>query len=143
MIETKLNQLLANYEVEFHKLQTFHWYVKGHAFFQAHAKLEEYYDQAFATIDEIAEKLLMVGGKPLANLDEFKAHATIEEARGEYISPREVLKVVKADFELLLESAKEVKKAADEEENFLISAFADELIATLSKDIWMIGQSED
>ncbi len=143
MLETKLNQLLANYEVEFHKLQTFHWYVKGHAFFQAHAKLEEYYDQAFAAIDEIAEKILMIGGKPLANLDEFKAHATLAEATGEFTRPRQIFGAVKADFEVLLENAKDVKKAADETDNYLISAFADELIATLSKDIWMLGQSED
>ena len=27
-METKLNQLLADFVVEYHKLQTFHWYVK-------------------------------------------------------------------------------------------------------------------
>lgn len=43
-METKLNQLLADFVVEYHKLQTFHWYVKGKDFFTVHAKLEEYYD---------------------------------------------------------------------------------------------------
>ena len=32
MLESKLNKLLANYAVEYHKLQTLHWYVKDHAF---------------------------------------------------------------------------------------------------------------
>ena len=31
-------------EVEYHKLQNFHWYVKEKDFFTVHSKLEEYYD---------------------------------------------------------------------------------------------------
>ena len=36
-METKLNQLLADFVVEYHKLQTFHWPVKGKGFFTVHA----------------------------------------------------------------------------------------------------------
>ncbi len=143
MLESKLNKLLANYAVEYHKLQTLHWYVKDHAFFQAHAKLEDYYNEAYEAVDEIAEKLRMIGGKPLANLDEFKANATISEAKGEFVTLKQAFATAKADFEQLLADVKDIKHDADEEDNYLISAFADDLIETLSKDIWMLGQSED
>ena len=53
-METKLNQLLADFVVEYHKLQTFHWYVKGKDFFTVHAKLEEYYHHVKENIDEVA-----------------------------------------------------------------------------------------
>ncbi len=70
-METKLNQLLADFVVEYHKLQTFHWYVKGKDFFTVHAKLEEYYDHVNENIDEVAEHILMLNMKPLASLQEF------------------------------------------------------------------------
>ena len=61
-MEVNMEQLLNNYlsdlVVEYHKLQNFHWYVKGKDFFQAHLKLEELYDGVNAAIDEVAEKLI-------------------------------------------------------------------------------------
>ena len=41
-MEKELNKLLADLVVEYHKLQSFHWYLKGYHFFDDHAKLEEY-----------------------------------------------------------------------------------------------------
>ncbi len=139
-MEKQLNHLLANLVVEYHKLQNFHWYVKGKDFFNAHAKLEEYYDYINEAIDEVAENLLMMGGKPLASLKDFLANASIEEAEMKEIKSKEIYKIVLADFRILLEEVKEIKVSADEENNYLISALMDEYIKQFSKSIWMIGQ---
>ncbi|WP_407705776.1 ferritin-like domain-containing protein, partial [Absicoccus porci] len=40
-----MNQLLSSLEVFYHKLQAYHWYVKGLNFFTLHTQLESYYDQ--------------------------------------------------------------------------------------------------
>ena len=140
MLKDKLNELLSNYEVMFHKLQTYHWYVKGISFFEDHAKFEEYYDEAFAAIDEIAEKLLMIGGSPLSSMVEYTKHSSIEEAQARYIDAQEAFGIIKGDYETLLGIAKELKKAADDEDNYLISAFADDIIEQVSKHVWMLGQ---
>ena len=70
-MENKLNKLLANYVVEYHKLQNYHWYIKGKDFFQVHAKLEDIYNGINGAIDELAENILMIGYKPLASLKDF------------------------------------------------------------------------
>lgn len=140
MLEKKLNLLLSDLVVEYHKLQNFHWYVKGSDFFQVHVKLEEFYDGINEAIDEVAEKLLMVDGKPLASLKDFLATSKIKEADAKHLSSKEVFKEVLKDFEYLLESAKDVKKAADEKEVFLVSTYMDDLIGDFSKNIWMIKQ---
>ena len=116
-METKLNQLLADFVVEYHKLQTFHWYVKGKDFFTVHAKLEEYYDHVNENIDEVAEHILMLNMKPLASLQEF-------------------LK----DFEYLLNEVKELKKYADDQEQYVISALMDNYISHYTKAVWMLKQ---
>ena len=63
-MESKLNHLLANVTVEYHKLQNLHWYISGSDFFQVHAKLEELYDGLLPIVDDVAETILQQGGKP-------------------------------------------------------------------------------
>lgn len=135
-----MNNYLADLVVEYHKLQNFHWYVKGKNFFTIHAKLEELYDGINGAIDEVAENILINDGKPLANIQEFLAHAKIKEANAEYIGYRAIFEAVLADFEYLLESAKTIKKQADAEENYGISSLMDDYIQQFGKNIWMIKQ---
>ena len=139
MVE-KLNHFLADLVVEYHKLQNFHWYVKGLDFFTVHAKLEEYYDYISDAVDEVAEKILMIQGKPLASLQEFCAHASIQEAASDYVTSSVIWEAVLHDFSALLDEALDIKKAADAAGNSLISGAMDSYIENFSKSIWMLGQ---
>lgn len=139
-MEKQLNNFLADLVVEYHKLQNFHWYVKGKDFFTVHAKLEELYNGINNAIDEVAENILMIEGKPLASLKDFLKHASIKESKMEHIQSKEVFKEVLADFNYLLTSVKEIKKEADEKEIYIISALMDEYIKQFTKSIWMISQ---
>lgn len=141
MLEQKLNALLANYEVMLHKLQTYHWYIKGKTFFADHAQLETYYDQAFENIDLIAESLLMLGEKPLANLQDVLETASVEEAEAKAVTQDHVYKSICADFETQLRCALDVKREAEEEDNPLIGAMIDGIIAQLYKNTWMLRQA--
>ena len=139
-MEKQLNQLLSNLVVEYHKLQNFHWYVKGKDFFPVHAKLEELYDYVNEAVDEVAEHLLMIGGKPKASLKEFLEAASIKEAESKSIVSSDVFKEVLNDFELLLSEVKEIKQAADQKDEYVISSLMDEYIIQFAKSIWMIKQ---
>ena len=135
-----LNNYLADLVVEYHKLQNFHWYVKGKDFFTVHAKLEDLYNVINSAIDEVAENILMIGGEPLASLKDFLANAKIEEAKAEHLKSKDIFKEVQADFEYLLNSSLVIKKTADESNNYIISALMDNYIQNFSKNIWMISQ---
>lgn len=139
-MENKLNKLLANLVVEYHKLQNFHWYVKGKDFFQAHAKLEELYGYINEAIDEVAENILMLEGKPLASIKDFLEVSSIKEASRENIKSKYIYREVLDDFSYLLESVVSIKKDADENEIYIISALMDDYIKEFSKSIWMIKQ---
>ena len=136
-----LNHLLADHVVAYHKLQSFHWYVKGADFFQAHAKLEELYDGINETIDELAELILQIGGTPLSSLREFLAEATIEERASEFVGSDAVFDAVIADFQTLLDEVLAAKKRADDAENPLVSSALDGMIAAYSKSLWMLRQA--
>ena len=141
-MEKKMNVLLSDLVVFYHKLQSYHWYVKGCAFFQAHAKLEEYYDAINEQIDEVAETALMAGFKPVSRVADFMALTKIKEASGDYVEPCEIFTEVLKDFRSLLKSVEEIKAEADKADNYLISAKMDEFIAAYRKNIWMISQSQ-
>ena len=139
-MENKLNKLLANLVVEYHKLQNYHWYVKGKDFFQAHAKLEELYGYINEAVDEVAENLLMLNAKPFASLRDFLDNADIEEAKMEQVKSKYIYREILKDFNVLLASIKDIKKEADASENYIISALLDDYMKEFSKSIWMINQ---
>ena len=140
-MEKLLNKLLADFVVEYHKLQHFHWYVKGGDFFTAHAKLEELYDEINEGVDEIAEVMLMNKMKPASTMKEFLKLSSITEPKGGFASSSTVYKAVLADFKHLLDSFKAVNVAADKAGNYLVSTKMDNYIEHFSKAIWMISQS--
>lgn len=140
MLVNKLNHLLANLVVEYHKLQNFHWYIKGSDFFTVHAKLEDYYNDINKAVDEVAESILMLEGKTLASLKDFAANASIKEAEAQFIKSDIILAEVEKDYSLLLAEVIEIKKAADAEENFIISAMMDDYIKNFTKAVWMLKQ---
>ena len=139
---SKLNNFLAELNVFYRKLQNYHWYIKGKDFFQVHTKLEEYYDQINEQIDEVAELILQLGGSPLGTM-RLPNIAKIEEAENVKVNSSYVLEKVLADYKYLLNAAKDIKKSADEEDDYLTSAFIDGPIGEFYKNIWMLSQTTE
>ena len=111
----KLNLYLANLNVLYRKVQNYHWNIVGAGFFSVHAKLEEYYDALNEQIDDVAERILSIGGRPLGTLKDYLAVTTIKEAENKEISIADAVADVKKEFEAMLKLVKEVKETADSE----------------------------
>ena len=135
----KLNLYLANLNVLYRKVQNYHWNIVGAGFFAVHEKLEEYYDAINEQIDDVAERILSIGGRPLGTLKDYLEITTIKEAENKEISIPEAVADVKKEFEAMLKLAKEVKEAADEENDYGTSALVDEYINTYEKNLWMLN----
>jgi len=135
----KLNLYLANLNVLYRKVQNYHWNIVGAGFFSVHEKLEEYYDAINEQIDDVAERILSIGGRPLGTLKDYLEITTIKEAENKEISILEAVADVKKEFEAMLKLVKEVKEAADEENDYGTSALVDEYISTYEKNLWMLN----
>ena len=57
-----LNALLSSYHLFYINVRGYHWNVKGEHFFTLHPKFEELYTELQLQIDEIAERILTLGG---------------------------------------------------------------------------------
>ena len=140
-VNASMNELLGSLVVFYHKLQSFHWFVTGPSFFTIHAQLESYYDEVNEAIDEVAETLLKIGGKPVSRMGEFQELSKIQEDNGTYITADALMGKVLEDYRVLLGLAAAIKTNADEENLYLVSAKMDDLIDSFSKAAWMIAQS--
>lgn len=58
-----LSGLLADLQVYYTNLRGFHWNVSGRNFYIMHQKYEEFYNDAAEKIDEVAERMLQLGGR--------------------------------------------------------------------------------
>ena len=76
----KLNNLLANYQIFYMNVRGFHWNIKGDKFFELHVKFEELYNDLLIKVDEIAERVLTLGGRPMHDYTSYITKAQIKEA---------------------------------------------------------------
>lgn len=133
-----VNKQVANWTVLFTKLHNFHWYVKGHQFFVLHDKFEELYNEAAIHIDELAERLLALEGKPVGTLKESLELASIKEAKGNEKADGMVQAVVD-DFTVMIKELREgielsAKTGDDTTGDMLLAVHQ-----SLEKHNWMLG----
>ncbi len=136
-VEQILNQQISNWNVLYTKLHRFHWYVKGPHFFTLHAKFEELYEEAAATIDEFAEQLLTLDGSPVSTLKEYLQLATIEETT-EKLTAEEMVQTIVKDFSLMIDELKTGMEVAEQNNDEVTSDMFLDLIGKLNKHNWML-----
>ena len=134
-----LNLLLANYAVTYQKLRNFHWNVVGPDFYDVHEKLEEQYEAAATDIDEIAERVRILGFKPLSTLASFLDKAEIEEPSDKDYSSDEMMQEVIADYETLISFMVDVIETAAEYGDIGTDNMVQGMMKRLEKEHWMIS----
>lgn len=81
-VVSALHQLLADFQVHYTNLRGFHWDIKGHGFFVLHSKFEDMYNDAAEKVDEIAERILMLGSSPENKFSSYLKVAKVKEISG-------------------------------------------------------------
>ena len=136
-----LNEFLADLNVFYRKLQNYHWNITGEHFFVLHAKLEEYYDEINAQIDEIAEHILILGHQPMGTMKGYLETTKIQEAEDKKVSTDVVLRGTIDGINTLKQKATKIKKIADDNQLYETSSLMDEYMSNYAKKLWMLNQS--
>ncbi|MDN4603547.1 DNA starvation/stationary phase protection protein [Paenibacillus sp. F6_3S_P_1C] len=133
-----LNRQIAGWSVLYTKLHHFHWYVQGPHFFTLHAKFEELYNLATANMDEAAERLLAIGGRPVATMGEQLRLSPVEEAQG-HLSAEHMVETVIADLRSMVDVMEQGIQAAGEAEDHATEDMLIGFTAALDKEVWMLN----
>jgi len=133
-----LNKQIANWSVLFVKLHHYHWFVKGPVFFTLHLKFEELYNEAALHIDNLAERVLAIGGRPLATMKEYLAVSSIREAAGGE-KAAEMVRAIENDFRTVIgelaQGMELAQQAGDETTSDMLLA----IHSALEKHAWMLA----
>lgn len=136
-LQKALNLQIANWNVLYTKLHRFHWYVKGPSFFTLHEKFEELYNEAATVVDQLAERLLAIGGEPIATMKEYLDVATIEETKGEKKASEMVATLVE-DYKKIKEDLIQLANLAEENQDVITNDLAVGLIEKIDTHVWML-----
>lgn len=136
-LNTQLNELVATFSVLYTKLHNYHWYVTGPSFFTLHAKFEELYNEATLHLDEIAERILTKGGKPVATLKEHLELSHVQEATGSE-STTEMVETIVNDFKSTMKLIKDAMSQAAEDGDDRTEDMLNAIFQSLEKHNWML-----
>jgi starvation-inducible DNA-binding protein len=133
----QLNQTLSDLQVVYQNLRTMHWLVKGPDFYQLHKMYEELYNETAETIDEVAERILMVGGVPLHTYSDYLANSRVA-VLAQVPEGKESLRIVVSLYEHVLKNYREIVKTAADNSDEGTVALMGELIGSTEKKLWML-----
>ena len=132
-----LQQLLSDFQIYYTNLRSFHWNIKGHSFFVLHSKFEEMYNDAAETVDELAERILMLGGIPNHRYSDYLKISRIKESK--YIDNADkALTNIEETFRHFISEERKLLSVASEASDEVTVSMMSDLLKKQEKMIWMI-----
>lgn len=136
-VVASLQQLLADFQVYYTNLRGFHWNIKGHGFFVLHSKFEELYNDAAEKVDELAERVLMLGGTPANKFSEYLKVAKVKEVDG-VSNADEALNNILETYSYLIAEERKLLSLASEVNDEVTVALMSDYLKEQEKMVWML-----
>lgn len=133
----KLNELLANYQIFYMNVRGFHWNIKGEHFFELHAKFEETYNDLLMKIDEIAERILTLGQRPMHAYSTYIKASDIEEVKDVH-EGRACVGNILDSYQTIIRLQRDIQALADDANDEGTSALMSDYIREQEKTSWML-----
>lgn len=137
MVE-KLNSYLSSVQIMYMNVRGYHWNIVGKHFFALHAKFEDIYNSLNEMADEIAERVLMLDGKPLHSFSEYIKVSSIKE-RLNVSSAEDTVKAFLEDTAKLLEAEREILALASDNNDEGTASLMSDFIGEQEKMVWMFN----
>jgi starvation-inducible DNA-binding protein len=136
-VVSALQQLLADFQVHYTNLRGFHWNIEGHGFFVLHSKFEELYDDAAEKVDEIAERILILGSVPANKFSEYLKVASVKEISG-VTSGSEAVNHILNTYRQLIEEERAILSLASEAGDEVTVSMMSDYLKEQEKLVWML-----
>lgn len=136
-VQQALSRLLADSYVLFLKTQNYHWNVTGPNFNALHLMFEAQYQDLFAAVDEIAERLRALSAHAPGSFAAFSRLTEIKEETG---SPNysQMIKNLVRDHETVIATLQDVIDVSDDADDDATEDLAIKRMQTHQKFHWML-----
>lgn len=132
-----LSQILADSYCLMIMMHNYHWNVRGKNFRQIHLLTEEQYEEIFAAIDEVAERIRSLGFLAPGSLSEFSKLSHIEEPNSK-ASENEMLAHLLKGHEHIAKHSRKIIAKADEASDEATADLLTERVEVHEKSAWML-----
>jgi starvation-inducible DNA-binding protein len=136
-----LNQLLADTMTLRDMYKKHHWQVAGHTFYQLHLLFDKHHGEQDELVDDIAERIQLLGGVSLAMAADIAETTMIPRPpRGREEVPAQISRLLEAHELILKEArtmAKQAQEAGDDGTNDLLVS---DVIRTNELQAWFVAE---
>lgn len=138
LIVKQLNNLLADYQLLYQNLRGFHWNIKGKEFFELHLKFEELYNDVAIKIDEVAERILTLGGEPLHTFSDYIEASDIMQEKS-IVNGVKGVEITVNNFSTIIKKQREILRLASDSEDEGTITLVSDYISQTEKTLWMLN----
>lgn len=133
-----LNSILADEYVIYTKTRNYHWNVTGPRFHSLHKFFEHQYEALNEVIDEVAERIRAIGGRPYGTLSEFLKHARVKEEVHAAPSDLQMIQTLLSDHESVIRMLRPDIDSAAKNGDAGTNNFLTDLLERHEKIAWML-----
>ena len=138
ILAEKLNALLANYQIFYMNTRGYHWKIQGRQFFELHVKFEEQYNDLLLKVDELAERILTLGHRPLHAFSDYIAQSSIQEHK-QAIDGKVCIEGLLAGYKTIIQMQRDLMEVAGEANDEGTAALMSDYIGQQEKTVWMLS----
>ena len=134
-----LNQLVADLSQQAAIIHQVHWYMRGRGFITLHPAMDKLMDEINAQLDEVSERLIIIGGAPYSTLREFTENTKIADAKGNYSdSMEDRIRHLLVGYRYLIDLYQKGIEVAGEEGDDVTQDIFTGAKGALEKLVWML-----
>jgi starvation-inducible DNA-binding protein len=137
----RLNQILADTMTLRDLYKKHHWQVSGQTFYQLHLLFDKHYEQQVELVDQIAERIQMLGGLSYAMAADVAENTNIPRPpKGREEVPIQISRLLTA-HEIILQGAHaSAKKAAELGDDGTNDLLVSSVIRTNETQVWFLAE---
>lgn len=134
----QLGRLLAETYTLYLKTHKYHWNVTGPMFQTLHLMFEEHYNALALAVDEIAERIRVMGVKTPGSYSEFSKLSTVKEDPTMDTQAEDMIKNLLNDHETITRTAKDILPSLDDANDEGTNSLLGARIEYHEKTAWML-----
>ena len=136
-----LNQLLADTMTIRDLYKKYHWHVAGHTFYQLHLLFDKHAEEQTTLVDEIAERIQLLGGVSIAMAHDV-AETTIipRPSKGREPVPVQISRLLFAHEVVLKEARTMARLAAQDGDDGTNDLLVSGVIRTNELQVWFVAE---
>jgi len=136
-----LNPLLANTMVLRDLYKKHHWQVSGATFYQLHLLFDKHYNEQVELMDALAERIVALGGVPLAaQHDVAEASSIARPPKGRESVPAQITRLLDAHEQILVQSRRTAREASENGDDGTNDLIVSDVIRTNEMHVFFLSE---